>query len=332
MRTKPFTLIDWSLWKSQELIPLSVLADGDPLTPDAYRPGFLFAGQSQVYSLVLEPGVAYRFDVSFEGTASGQAFLSLGDTGQLLWANAAALATLGADPAREDKVVMVNEPTTVTLAIRNADPLVNGTFDAYVGIEPQPVYDTENIYRFVKLSTGQYFYTASEAEREVIATNPDYQDFRFEGPVFAGDATQRDDYIPVYRFADMANGGYFYTASEEERTTIEVTMADRMRYENIAFYVPDEEEAGVTYPVMRLKNLDTGGYLFTSNPEEVLYAQVQPDSRWEYQGVAFQALATVALAPEPEPEPQPEPAPTEVAQEAGLSLIGSLGDLPDLLA
>lgn len=326
MRTKPFTLIDWSFWKSQELIPLAVLADEDPSTPDAYRPGFLFAGQSQAYSLVLEPGVAYRFGVDFEGTQVGQAFLSLGDTGQLLWANAEALASMGADPAREDKVVMVEEPTTVTLAIRNADVLANVTFDAYVSVEPQPVYDTENIYRFVKLSTGQYFYTASDAERDLIAT--DYPDFRFEGPVFAGDATQRDDYIPVYRFADMANGGYFYTASEHERATIEATMADRMRYENIAFFVPEEEQAGTTLPVMRLKNLDTGGYLFTANPQEVLYAQLLPDSRWEYQGVAFQALSVVPPAPEPEPE-QP---PAEVPQESGgLVLIGSVGDLPDLL-
>jgi hypothetical protein len=321
MRTKPFALVDWSYWRSLELIPVTVLADEDPSTPDGYQPGFLFAGQSRAYTLVLEPGMAYRFDVNFEGTAAGKAYLSVGDTGQLLWANAPGLAALGLDPARADRPVMVDAPTEVTLALHNADEQVHTPFDAYVSVEPQPVYDAENVYRFVKLSTGQYFYTASEAEREIIAT--EYPDFRFEGPVFAGDETPRHDYIPVHRFADLVTGGYFYTASEEERQFVETTMADRMRYENIAFYVPEEEEPGVTQPVIRLKNLDTGGYLFTANPEEVLFAQLQLDSPWEYQGVAFHALPVVSAAPELPP--------ADVVPEADpLALIGTADLLPDL--
>jgi hypothetical protein len=324
MSSKPITVIDWSQWRSLELIPLSVLSDGDPLTPDLYRPGFLFAGQAQAFEFVLEPGLSYSFSAIVQDPA-GQAFLSLGDTGQLLWGNAAALASLGIDPSRESRTVSVDEPTQVVLAIDNVNELTHTTFDFEVRADPPPPADSENIYRFVKLSTGQYFYTASEAERELIASDPAYADFRFEGAVFAGDATQRDGYSPVYRFADLTNGGYFYTASEEERAAM--ASVETMRYENIAFYVPEAPEESVTLPVMRLKNLDTGGYLFTSNPEEVLYAQLLPDSRWQYQGVAFQALST--LPPEPPPQPEPAPMP-ELAQDVGaLTLVGWVPDLTD---
>ena len=328
MSTKPITVIDWSQWSRLELIPLSVLVDGDPLTPDLYRPGFLFGGQSQVFEFTLEPGLSYSFSAVIEDPA-GQAFLSIGNTGQVLWGNAAALASVGIDPSRESRTVSVDEPTSVVLAIENTNPLTHTTFDFVVNADPPPPVEPENIFRFVKLSTGQYFYTASEAERELIATDPAYADFRFEGSVFAGDATQSDGFEPVYRFADLTNGGYFYTASEEERATIEATMAATMRYESIAFYVPEEEQEGVTLPVIRLKNPDAGGYLFTANPDEALYAQLTLG--WEYQGEAFQAFASLPPAPEPTPEPQPEPTPvpeTPLSVDA-LVMVGLMPDLPD---
>lgn len=334
MSSKPITLIDWSQWAGMELVPLSVLSDGDPLTPDVFLPGELPRDGAYVYTMTLEPGLSYRFSAVTLSTL-GQAYLGLPDSGQVLWSNAAGLSNLGLSHLSESRSVSVDVPTQVTLVIDNPDPLAPLPFEASIRADVPPPVDDENIFRFVKMSTGQYFYTANEAERDVIAR--DFPDFRFEGAVFSGDATQREGYVPVYRFANLANEGYFYTASEAERASIETTMTDTMRFEGVAFYVPEMAEEGVTVPVIRLVNTQTGGYLFSANAEEVLYAQLQPDAGWVYEGVAFHALAPFTETPEPEPEPTPEPAPEVLAAAAPLdpaatelTLTGAASGLPEL--
>lgn len=329
MSSKPITVIDWSQWAGMESVPLSVLSDADPQTPDVFLPGELPADGAYTYSLTLEPGLAYRFSTTTLSGA-GQAFLGKADSGELLWSNAAGLSSLGLDPARESRWVSVDEPTSVTLVVDNPDVLAPLPFEAIISADVPPPINDENIFRFVKLSTGQYFYTASKAERDAIAEN--YPDFRFEGAVFSGDETEREGYVPVYRFANLTNEGYFYTASEAERTTIETTMTKTMRFEGVAFYVPEVAEEGVTVPVIRLVNTRTGGYLFSANAEEVLFAQLQPDSGWVYEGVAFHALAPFEDVPEPAPAPVPEP-PLEAGQAVPVEVVAVVGQadgLPEL--
>ena len=104
-----------------------------------------------------------------------------------------------------------------------------------------------------------------------------------------GDDVARDGWAPVYRFANIVNGGYFYTASEAERASI-LQSKPQLRPEGISFWVPGEASAS-TMPVYRLMNLDTGGYLFTTNPAEKLYALLQ--GGWRDEGVAFNSLKSL---------------------------------------
>ncbi|UCE32656.1 MAG: hypothetical protein JSW68_07150 [Burkholderiales bacterium] len=310
MASNALAQIDWSAWTGLEPIPLGLLSDGDPATADLRLEGVLGSGGAYAYGLQLTAGLEYRFGT----TAADDGFAELAllvdpDDGGVLWGNAAALGALGFDSEAagaqaaqpvavdaDDQLVLLVAATLERDGGGPVDPGVPGgpfLLEAHADVPPQPEFTDNAVYRFVKLSNGMYFYTASEAERALIETS--YPDLRFEGPVFVGDDMPREGWVPVYRFANLVNGSYFYTADLAERDTIIETRAD-LRFEGEAFWVPGEP-AENTLPVYKLINLDTGGYLFTSNPVEKLYALLQ--GGWQDEGIAFQSLVPQPAAPAP---------------------------------
>jgi hypothetical protein len=68
---------------------------------------------------------------------------------------------------------------------------------------------------------------------------------------------------PIYRFARLSNGAYFYTGSKTESDYIQATNVD-FRYEGIAFY--GYESGGRT--VFRFANVTNGGYFYTASVAE----------------------------------------------------------------
>jgi hypothetical protein len=91
----------------------------------------------------------------------------------------------------------------------------------------------------------------------------------------------------VYRFANLNNGGYFFTGSLAER---DATIANypNMRYEGSTFSVASST-APSAQPVYRLANLTNGGYLYTT-------AAAERDAAlslgfWRNEGVSFYAPA-----------------------------------------
>ncbi len=146
------------------------------------------------------------------------------------------------------------------------------------------------VYRFAKLDNGQYFYSGSRDERDlIVATMPN---FRYEGPVYNAQDNWITGYDPVYRFANLNNGGYFYTASASERDLV-FSSYPHFRYEGATFFVPHTASAE-TVPVYRLANTSTGGYLFTTSSAERSFAVSL--GVWRDEGVAFPAPRTMALA------------------------------------
>jgi cytochrome c len=69
---------------------------------------------------------------------------------------------------------------------------------------------------------------------------------------------------PVYRFAKISTGAYFYTGNQWEADNIRDTLPD-FRYEGIAFY---QSDAASGSPVYRFANLDNGGYFYTASAWE----------------------------------------------------------------
>ncbi len=84
---------------------------------------------------------------------------------------------------------------------------------------------------------------------------------------------------PVFRFAKISNGAYFYTASAQEVEYIIGNVSD-FRYEGVAF-----QQVTGGAPVYRFANLDTRGYFYTANEAEKAY--VQTLKQWRFEGLAF---------------------------------------------
>lgn len=90
--------------------------------------------------------------------------------------------------------------------------------------------------------------------------------------------------LPVYRFAKLSNGAYFYTGSEQEKDLILRTIPD-MRYEGVAFGRVDG-----AVPVYRFANLSNGGYFYTANASERdIVIAGRKDMR--YEGTSFSVPA-----------------------------------------
>jgi len=293
MASQPFTKIDLSQWETEKPYPVNIRIDNDSSSADLQLEGVLETNDSYLYSFILQPGLAYRFDMRTQ-FAEIHAFLTLSGTADVLWANATGLSAIS--PDRIQMVgVTVDVPTEVTLTIFNPTDQINADFkfaafakdnagNEVVTPPPPPVPTDDNIVRFTQVSTGQYFYTASAAEQAVLLGS--FPDFRLEGPVFSGEDQPREGYIPVYRFFNENTTGYFFTANEQERATIQASMPN-FRFDGAMFFVP-AQATDETIPVYRLQNLNTGGLLLTVNPVEKAYALLSGD--WVDQDIAFQAF------------------------------------------
>lgn len=146
----------------------------------------------------------------------------------------------------------------------------NGTRDS--------LYD---VSRFYNPATGAHFYTASDAERDmVLASN---QGFTYEGNAFDSGAGPADG-VAIYRFYNDQTGVHFYTASEQERDTINRSLP-AFHEEGVAYYAytsgADDLEA-----LYRFYNTQTGTHFYTVSEEERDSVQVSLP-QFQYEGVAF---------------------------------------------
>ncbi len=99
---------------------------------------------------------------------------------------------------------------------------------------------------------------------------------------------------PVYRFAKISNGAYFFTGSPAEKETILVSYPD-FRYEGIA-YLRTGDASG--QPVYRFANLGNGGYFYTASVAERDFVRnTRPDLRYEGSTFSVDGQTAVGSAP-----------------------------------
>jgi len=138
------------------------------------------------------------------------------------------------------------------------------------------------VYRFYNSSNGQHFYTASETEKNSLTTNLS-SIFHLEGIAFYVYITTAAGLSPIYRFYNSANADHFYTADQNEVTTLE----------NLS--------KKVTFPVYRFVNLANGQHFFTISESEKDFVQDNQSKTFGYEGIAFYAYpdssSDSALAP-----------------------------------
>jgi hypothetical protein len=99
---------------------------------------------------------------------------------------------------------------------------------------------------------------------------------------------------PVYRFAKISNGAYFFTGSPAEKETILVSYPD-FRYEGIAYLRTGD---GTGQPVYRFANLGNGGYFYTASVAERDFVRnTRPDMRYEGSTFSVDGQTAVGSAP-----------------------------------
>ncbi len=91
------------------------------------------------------------------------------------------------------------------------------------------------LYRFYNRRSGTHFYTASQGERDSVATKL-ASTYAFEGVAY-NVSLDPTGATPVYRFYKPRQGTHFYTANEAEKNDVIAKYRATYRFEGIVFYV-----------------------------------------------------------------------------------------------
>jgi Repeat of unknown function (DUF5648)/NHL repeat len=92
------------------------------------------------------------------------------------------------------------------------------------------------VYRFRNLLNGSYLYSISEDEKNSIVANYSAY-YALEGPAWYASATPAAGYSPLYRFRNLINGTYLFTAYESEKNSIVTYYSSAFVLEGVSYYV-----------------------------------------------------------------------------------------------
>ena len=121
---------------------------------------------------------------------------------------------------------------TNALATNPTWNLEGTAFHASLGINP----GLAHVYRFRNLINGSYLYTINEGEKNDINVN--YRAFfTLEGPAWYASPVPALGYSPLYRFRNLTNGTYLFSAYEAEKEVILSKYSALFLYEGISYYV-----------------------------------------------------------------------------------------------
>jgi len=98
-----------------------------------------------------------------------------------------------------------------------------------------------------------------------------------------------DVYWSVYRFRNLKNGYYLWTASEVEKNNIVATMAKTWTLEGVAYRINTTTN---TSPLWRFRNLKSGFYLYTSDANEKNSIVANLSRYYKLEGVAYNVSRT----------------------------------------
>lgn len=170
---------------------------------------------------------------------------------------AQAAVALSQNPSVFSNMSTVTKQTTLRIQAQEA-----------TNISPQVLSATDfkSVYRIQNTTLpGSYFYTISNVEKATaLATNPNWN---AEGTAFYAISAANAEQFPVYRFRNLLNGSYLYTAYEEEKTSILTNYGATYTLEGVAWRAQQAPTAGYV-PLYRFRNLTNGTYLNTAYESE----------------------------------------------------------------
>ena len=121
---------------------------------------------------------------------------------------------------------------TNALATNPTWNLEGTAFHASLGINP----GLSPVYRFRNLLNGSYLYTIDENEKNTIVANYSAT-FTLEGTAWFASPAPAAGYSPLYRFQNLTNGTYLFSAYEAEKDAIVANYAGIFLLEGISYYV-----------------------------------------------------------------------------------------------
>ncbi len=147
-----------------------------------------------------------------------------------------------------------------------------------------------DVFRFYNPTGGGHLFTADVVEKNTVDGN---SNFISEGTGFL--ALSRlddglDNSVPVYRFFNSQLGSHFFTASEIEKSHVE--LLDNFIFEGTGFRAFNTDSSA-TIPVYRFFNKVSGGHFFTANEHEK--DVVMEISQFNFEGEAFYAFANSGI-------------------------------------
>ena len=121
---------------------------------------------------------------------------------------------------------------TNALAIQPTWNLEGAAFHASLGINP----GLAPVWRFRNIINGSYLYTINDGEKsDIIANYSAY--FVLEGPAWYASPVPVAGFSPLYRFRNLTNGTYLFSAYEAEKNAIVANYAGVFLLEGISYYV-----------------------------------------------------------------------------------------------
>jgi Protein of unknown function (DUF1566)/Repeat of unknown function (DUF5648) len=92
------------------------------------------------------------------------------------------------------------------------------------------------VWRFRNKVNGSYLYTIYESERADL-TSTYAATFEYEGVAWYGSQTAAAGLNPLFRFRNLTNGTYLFSAYETEKAAIIANFSNIFEYEGISYYV-----------------------------------------------------------------------------------------------
>jgi len=147
------------------------------------------------------------------------------------------------------------------------------------------------IYRFWSKKNQSHFYTASEAEKNLVISKYDDYVWKYEGVAYNAVASNTQNATPIYRFWSKKNQSHFYTASEAEKNLVINKYDDNVwHYEGVAYYAYPTPQPN-TKPVYRFWSKKNQSHFYTaSEAEKDLIINKYDDYVWHYEGVAWHVI------------------------------------------
>jgi hypothetical protein len=96
------------------------------------------------------------------------------------------------------------------------------------------------VHRFRNLQNGSYLYTIYEAERASVVASFS-STFLYEGVAWYARQTADPAWKPLYRFRNVTNGTYLFSAYESEKNAIIANYPTIFALEGIAYYVKEPD-------------------------------------------------------------------------------------------